>query len=144
MRLRLITGLMGLVPLLMISSCATAPKPLAPGEVRLSSMQVLDAEKLRVNTPFLVSISFEAEGEPEIRTACFSFSGDGPHCFKVTNVIYGSPGNIKIEIRTKNPGSSYLECYVGYIRDGKIQATNAISTHFRVLTPPVKGSPPVR
>ena len=59
-------------------------------------------------------------------------AGDGPHCFKVTDVSYGSPGTIKIEIRTKNVGSIHLGCYVGYIRDGKIQPSNMISAHFGV------------
>jgi hypothetical protein len=132
MKLILIAVLMIGAVLLGISSCATVPKPLAPGELRLLSMHVPEDEKIKVNTPFGVIINFEADGEPEIRTACFYFSGDGPHCYKVTDVIYGSPGTIKIQIHTKDVGSSHLECYVGYIRDGKIQPTNVISTHFSI------------
>jgi len=144
MKLMLIVVLMGVAALLIISSCATAPKPLAPGELRLLSVHVPEEKTIRVNIPFLVNINFEANGEPEIRTACFYFSGDGPHCSKVTDVIYGSPGNIKIEIRTKNAGSNHLECYVGYIRDGKIQATNVIGTNFRIPTAPMKAPVPMR
>ena len=132
MKLILKAVLMNIAVLLVISSCATVPKPLAPGELRLLSMHVPEDEKIKVNTPFGVIINFEADGEPEIRTACFYFSGDGPHCYKVTDVIYGSPGTIKIQIHTKDVGSSHLECYVGYIRDGKIQPTNVISTHFSI------------
>jgi hypothetical protein len=120
--------------LLGISSCATVPtKPLAPGELRLLSMLLPEKENIRVNLPFVVNISFEADGKPEIRTACFYFSGDGPYCFKVTDVNYGSPGTIKVQIHTKNAGSRLLECYVLYIRDGKIQPTNVVSTYFRVI-----------
>ena len=129
--------------LLGISSCATVPtKPLAPGELRLLSMHVPEEEKIKVNIPFVVHINFEADGEPEIRAACFYFSGDGPYCFKVTDVNYGSPRTIKIQIHTKDLGSSHLKCYVGYIRDGKIQPTNVISTHFSIA--PVKRPSPVR
>ena len=128
----LIGVLIGAAVLLGISACATAPKPLAPGELRLLSTHAPEDEKINVNVPFVVNISFEADGKPEIRTACFYFSGDGPHCFKVTDVSYGSPGTIKIEIRTKNVGSIHLGCYVGYIRDGKIQPSNMISAHFGV------------
>ena len=123
--------MMGAV-LLGISSCATVPKPLTPGELRLLSMHVPEDEKVKVNIPFVVHISFEADGEPEIRAACFYFSGDGPYCFKVTDVDYGSPGTIKIQIHTKDPGLTHLECYVGYIRDGKIQPTNMIGTHYSI------------
>jgi hypothetical protein len=120
--------------LLGISSCATVPtKPLAPGEIRLLSMLVPEKENIRVHLPFVVNISFEAEGKPEIRAACFDFSGDGPHCFKVMDVNYGSPGTIKVQIHTKNAGSRRLEGYVLYIRDGKIQLTNVVSTYFRVI-----------
>jgi hypothetical protein len=118
--------------LLGVSSCATVPtKPLAPGEVRLLSIVVPEKEKIRVNLPFVVDISFEADGQPEIKTACFYFAGDGPHCFKVTDVDYGPPGTIKVQIYSKNPGSRLLECYVLYIRDGKNQPTNVVSTYFR-------------
>jgi hypothetical protein len=117
-----------------ISSCATVPtKPLAPGELRLLSMLVPEKENIRVHLPFVVHISFEAEGGPEIRAACFDFSGDGPHCFKVMGVNYGSPGTIKVQIHTKNAGSRRLEGYVLYIRDGKIQMTNVVSTYFRMI-----------
>ena len=119
--------------LLGISSCATVPKPLAPGELRLLSMHVPEMEKIKVNIPFVVNINFEADGEPEIRATCFYFSGDGPHCFKVMGVNYGSPGTIQVQIRTKNPGSRLLEGYVLYIRDGKIQPTNVVSTYFRLI-----------
>jgi len=49
------------------------------------------------------------------------------------DVNYGSPGTIKVQIHTKNAGSRLLECYVLYIRDGKIQPTNVISTYFRLI-----------
>jgi hypothetical protein len=124
--------MMGAV-LLGIFSCATVPKPLAPGELRLLGMLVPEKEKIKVNIPFVVNINFEADGEPEIRAACFYFSGDGPHCFKVMGVKYGSPGTIQVQIRTKNPGSRRLEGYVLYIRDGKIQSTNVISNYFRAI-----------
>jgi hypothetical protein len=94
-------------------------------------MLVPEKENIKVNFPFVVDINFEADGKPEIRTACFYFSGDGPYCFKVTDVNYGSPGTIKVRIHTKNPGSRLLEGFVVYIRDGKIQPTNVVSTYFR-------------
>ena len=120
--------------LLGISSCATVPdKPLAPGELRLLSVLVPEKENIRLNLPFVVDIRFEADGKPEVRAACFTLSGDGPHCLKVTDVDYGSPGTIRVQIRTKNPGSRLLEGYVLYIRDGKIQPTNVVSAYFRLI-----------
>jgi hypothetical protein len=117
--------------LLGLSSCAAAPtKPLGPGELKLLSMVVPEKENIRVNLSFVVNIRFEADGQPEIRSACFSFAGDGPHCVKVTDGHYGSPGTIRAQIHTKNPGSRLLQGYVLYIRDGKIQPTNTVSTYF--------------
>ena len=115
-----------------VSSCATAPKPLAPAELRLLSMVVPEKDNIRLHLPFVVNISFEADGEPEIKAACFYFADDGPHCFKVTDANYGSPGTIKVQIYTKNSGARALKGYVLYIREGKIQPTNVISTYFRV------------
>ena len=134
MKLILIAILMGIGVLLVISSCATAPKPLASGELRLLDMHISESDKIKANIPFLVDINFEADGQPQIRSACFYFSGDGPRCLKVTDVIYGSSrtGTMKVETKTNNAGSIHLECYVTYIRDGKIEATNVIGTHFSI------------
>jgi len=132
--MKLIAVLVGAAVSLVISSCATAPKPLASGELRLSSVRLPEKEDIKVNTPFLVAISFEADGEPDIRAACFYFSGDGPYCSKVTDVIYGSPGMIKVETRTRYSGSFHLGCYVRYIRDGKMQETNEVGSHFHAST----------
>ena len=126
--------LIGGVVTLIISSCATVPtEPLTSGELRLLSIHVPMKEDMRVNFPFAVSISFEAEGKPEIRTACFSFSGDGPYCYKVTDVNYGSPGTITVQVRAKNSGSYALESYVYYIKDGKVQPSNVVNCNIRVM-----------
>ena len=126
--------LKGVIVLLLVSSCATLPtEPLASGELRLLSMHVPQREDIRVNFPFVVNINFEADGKPEIRTACFSFSGDGPYCFKVTDINYGSPGTIKVQVRAKNSGSHALESYAYYIRDGKVQPTNVVNCNIRVI-----------
>ena len=122
-----------LIVLLLVSSCATVPtEPLASGELRLLSIHPEKGD-IRVNFPFVVNINFEADGKPEIRTACFSFSGDGPYCFKVTDVNYGSPGTIKVQVRAKNSGSHALESYAYYIRDGKVQPTNVVNCNIRVI-----------
>jgi hypothetical protein len=120
--------------LLLVSSCATVPtEPLASGELRLLSMHVPQREDIRLNFPFVVNINFEADGKPEIRTACFYFSGDGPYCFKVTDVNYGSPRTIKVQVKAKSSGSYALESYVFYVRDGKVQPTNVVNCQIRVI-----------
>jgi hypothetical protein len=119
--------LMGGVTLL-ISSCATVPTgPLAPGEVRLLRIDVPHEGSIKGNLPFVVNIIFEADGKPGIKAACFYWSGEGPYCFKVLDVNYGSPGTIRVEPRAKVSGSYVLETYILYIRDGKTQPTKIIS-----------------
>ena len=128
----LIAFLMGGM-ILLISSCATVPTgPLAPGEVRLLRIDVPHEVGIKRNMPFAVNIIFEADGKPEIRTACFYWSGDGPNCFKVLDVRYGSPGTINVEPRAKSSGSYVLETYVLYIRDGKTQPTKIISSPINI------------
>jgi len=122
-----------LIVLLLVSSCATVPtEPLASRELRLLSIHPEKGD-IRVNFPFVVNINFEVDGKPEIRTACFSFSGDGPYCFKVTDVNYGSPGTIKVQVKAKSSGSQALESYVYYLRDGKVQPTNVVNCNIRVI-----------
>lgn len=113
--------------ILLISSCATVPTgALAPGEVRLLRIDFPHEMDIQRGIPFAVNITFEAEGRPEIRTACFYWSGDGPYCFKVKDVSYGSPGTISVEPRAMSSGSYVMETYVLYIRDGKTQPTKII------------------
>ncbi len=129
-----ISFLTGVIVLLLVCSCSTLPTtPLASGELRLLGLHVPQREDIKVNFPFVVNIDFEADGKPEIRTVCFSFSGDGPYCVKVTDVNYGSPGTIKVQVHAKNSGSYSLESYVYYIRDGKVQPTNVVGSQIRVI-----------
>jgi len=115
--------------ILLTSSCATVPTgPLAPGEVKLLRIDVPHEGGIKGNLPFTINIIFEADGKPEIRTACFYWSGDGPKCFKVLDVNYGSPGTINVEPRAKSSGMYVLETYVLYIRGGKTQPTKIISS----------------
>jgi hypothetical protein len=134
MRSNWIACLIGGAVILSISSCATVPsEPLASDELRLLSIHVPMKEDIKVNFPFVVNINFEANGRPEIRTACFSFSGDGPYCFKITDVNYGPLGTIKVQVRAKNSGLHALESYVYYIKDGKVQTTSTVSCQIRVI-----------
>lgn len=129
------SGILTVGIFLFFVSCATVPTELlASGELRLLSMKVPKDDEIRVNLPLTVNISFEADGKPEIRTACFYFSGDGPYCLKAMHVNYGPPGTIKVQVRAKTPGSYLLEGYILYVRDGKLQPSNVIATHVRVVS----------
>jgi hypothetical protein len=119
----LIPILMSVAILLAISSCATVRK----GELRLLSMEVPESERLRTNVQFWVRINFEADGNPEISRACFFWSGDGPYCFNVRDVKYGSLAYFQVPLLARL-GSDSLQCYVEYVRDGKIQRSNAIAS----------------
>jgi hypothetical protein len=132
MRSVLVTVLSGGVALL-IFSCATVPSgPPAPDEVKLIGIDVPHEEGIIRNLPFVVNINFEADGKPEIRRACFYWSGDGPYCFKVMDINYGSPGTIRVEPRAKESGSYVLEAYVLYVRDGKTQPSKVIRSRVQV------------
>jgi hypothetical protein len=127
-------ALMGVAFLFMASSCATvSTKPLASGEVRLLRIDIPEIGDLRANLQYPVDISFEADNRPEITRACFSWSGDGPYCFKVTDVNYGS-GKIRVDFRsTSNSGSYILRSYVLYVRDGRTTKTNSVATRVSVI-----------
>jgi hypothetical protein len=119
----LIRILMGVAILLSISSCTMVGK----GELRLIDMEVPESQRLRSNVQFWVRINFEAGGNPEIRRACFFWSGDGPYCVNVKNVEYGSIAYFQVPLYARL-GSDSLQCYVEYIRDGKIQRSNAVAS----------------
>lgn len=116
--------------LLAISSCTMVGK----GELKLLSMEVPKSERLRTNVQFWVRVNFEADGNPEIRRACFFWSGDGPYCVNVKDVEYGSFAYFDVPLHARY-GSDSLQCYVEYVRDGKIQRSNAVASFVNVVIP---------
>lgn len=115
--------------LLVISSCATTPKgPLEPGEMRLLSLDIPENGNLKTGIAYRISINFKADGRPEIRRACFTWSGDGPYCVYVKDVKYGSDAYIELPLYARLD-SNRLECYVEYVRDGKIRRTNTVLSY---------------
>jgi len=120
--------------LLLVFSCATVPtEPLGPGEMKLLSLEVPQKEDLRESLPFVVQISFLADNNPEIVTACFFWSGNGPYCSKVTYLNYGTPGTIKVQLLPKSTGVIALEGYIVYKNDGKNLSTNVVGTNIRII-----------
>jgi hypothetical protein len=118
--------------LLAISSCTMVRK----GELRLLNMEIYDPERLRTNVQFWVRINFEADGKPEIRRACFYWTADGPHCVPVPakNILYGSVAYFEVPLSARF-GTNSLQCYVEYLRDEKIERSNAIASSINVVPP---------
>ena len=126
----LITILLSGIVLLGASSCATVPKePLAPGEVRLLSIDALGGANIKANVSFSVNIFFEAASNPEIKRACFYESGQEPSCFDVSYLTLGTKRAFQVYLPGLNVGSHRVECYAEYLRDGKMQQTNVVSSY---------------
>ena len=109
------------VAILLASSACTLKK----GELRLLDMEIRQSARLRTNVQFWIRVNFEADGNPEIRRACFYWLGDGPYCVPVKDVEYGSFAYFEVPIDARY-GSSILQCYVEYVRGGKIRWTNTV------------------
>jgi len=109
--------------LLAISSCIMVGK----GELRLLNIEVPESGRLRPNVQYWVRINFEAEGNPEIPKACFYWSGDGPYCVDVKDVKYGSFAHFQVPLYARVSSDS-LQCYVEYVREGKIQRSNVVAS----------------
>ena len=125
--------LMSIVLPLAISSCTMVKK----GELRLlNNMEILDSGRLRTNVQFWVRVYFEAGGQPEIRRACFYWTGDGPHCVPVPvkNILYGSVAYFEVPLSARF-GTNTLQCYVEYLRDEKIERSNTVASSIEVLIP---------
>ena len=124
--------LMSVALLLAISSCTMVRK----GELRLLDMEIYDSARLRTNVQFWVRVNFEADGKPEIRRACFYWTGDGPHCVPVPvkDILYGSVAYFQVPLYARF-GPNSLQCYVEYLRDEKIQRSNAVSSSVNVAIP---------
>ena len=116
----------------LVSSCATVPTgPLTEGEVRLLSIEVPGSEAIRFTVEFKIDLTFESDGNPEIKRACLYWSGDGPYCYFVKNIEYGPPGKIQIWSRVpalSKAGSYRLECNLEYLHNGKPRISNMLGS----------------
>ena len=130
----LITILLSGIVLSGASSCATVPRePLAPGEVRLLSIDAIGGGNIKANLSFAVNIFFEAASNPEIKRACLYESGEEPSCFDVSYLTLGTKGWFHVYLPSLNAGSHRVECYAEYLRDGKMQQTNVVSSYFYAI-----------
>jgi hypothetical protein len=125
----LIGVLIGVSMLSLISSCATVPKaPLAPGELRLLSMDAVGGG-VEANSSFAVNVFFEASGSPRVKRACFYESGEEPSCFDASGLSYftlATKRAFQVYLPGLNVGTHSVECYVEYIRDGETRKTNVV------------------
>ncbi len=137
----LLTIWLGAIVLLGASSCATVSKePLAPGEVRLVSMDVVGAG-LEANSSFAVNIFFGAAGNPEIKRVCFYETRRWwRYCSDVSDASYFTLGKkraFQVRLPGIDPGSHRVECYAEYVRDGEIRRTNVVFTQIIAHTSPI-------
>jgi hypothetical protein len=128
----LLAVFMGGMITLFVFSCTAVPKePLASGELRLLSMDVVGSG-VEANTSFAVNVFFEAAGQPEIKGACFFEPGEEPSCFDVSLATLGTKKYFQVYLPGMNVGPHTVECYAEYIRDGEIRKTNVTTTHISV------------
>jgi hypothetical protein len=113
-----------------VASCSTVPrKPLAPGDMRLLSVDVPQSGSLSANVEYFVTIDFEANGNPEIRRAC-CYAGGRRECFNIRpdDVTYVFHPSFRVPIHVPL-GSSRLVCYVEYVTDGETRRTNTVGSY---------------
>jgi hypothetical protein len=96
--------------------------------MRLLSLDVPENGNLKLNIEYPLRIKFEADGRPEVRRICLRWSGDDPRCTRVQSAEYGSEASLNVLFRSP-PGRHLLECYVEYVRDGKVRRTNTVSSY---------------
>jgi len=150
MKLVLKAVLMNIAVLSVISSCATITEgpegsflslgrkePSSGDELKLLSMDIPQSWNLSTNVEYWATINFEADRKPEIRRACFNFSGGSQSCVDVQakDVTYGSHLYFRVPIHIP-VGSRRIDCYAEYIRDGKTQRTNTVTYYVIVLKKP--------
>ena len=141
MRSILISILLSGIVLSGVSSCATVSKaPLAPGEVRLLSMDVLGSG-LEANISFAVNIFYEAAGNPDITRACFYEARRWwRYCSDVSDISYftfGMKRAFQVRLPGIDPGSHRVECYAEYTRDGETRRSNVVFTQIIATTSPI-------
>jgi hypothetical protein len=150
MKLVLKAVLMNIALLLVISSWATITegqgidfssifrKETSSGaELKLLSMDIPQSWKLSTNIKYWATVNFKADVKPEIRRACFNFSGGSQSCVDVQakDVTYAWNSYFRVPIHIP-VGTNRIDCYAEYIRDGKTQRTNTVTYYVIILKKP--------
>ena len=140
----LTTVLISLGVLLVISCYATlstgwelwlrGETPSIGDQLKLLSMDIPQTGNPSADVKYWATIKFDAGFKPEIRRACFNFSGDRQSCVDVEakDVTYG---HFRVPIHVP-VGSKRIDCYAEYIRDGKTSRSNTITYYVIVLKKP--------
>ena len=127
---RILAPILMSVAILLASSSCTLKK----GELRLLDMEIHNPTRILTNAQFWIRVNFEADGNPEIRKACFYWFGDGPYCVNVKDVEYGSFAYFDVPLVARY-GQSVLQCYVEYLRDERIERSNTVAHRVNVVKP---------
>jgi len=107
------------------------------GELKLLNMDIPQTGHLSADVEYWTTIHFETDAKPEIRRACFNFSGGSQSCVDVQekDVAYGSHPHFRVSIHVP-ADSKRIECYAEYIRDGETRRTNTVTYYVVVLNKP--------
>jgi hypothetical protein len=144
MKLVLKAVLMNIAVLLVISSYATVstgweilPRGETPSigdQLKLLSMDIPQTWDPAADVKYWATIKFDAGYKPEIRRACFNFSGGSQSCVDVEakDVTHG---HFRVPIHVP-VGTKRINCYAEYIRDGKISRTNTVTYYVIILKKP--------
>jgi hypothetical protein len=125
--MKIATIVIGII--LITISCATVPTgPLAPGELRLTSLEI--PEMIQAGTPFDMIVSFQTNEPVQFIRACFYSSGggvnrEGPFCDRVVEIV--GTKTFKVRHLTRNPNVYTLIGYVEYRTGGQTKISNEVS-----------------
>ena len=138
---------MNIAVLLVISSRATITEgqrgyfnwdsqkdPSSRDELKLISIDVPLGVEVSASVEYWATIKFGADRNPNIRRACFNFSGGSQSCVDVQakDVTYPSHPHFRVPIRVP-VGTKRIDCYAEYIRDGETYRTNTVTYHVIIL-----------
>ncbi len=118
------------------SSLFRSKEPAGGSTVKLLSVDVPQSGNLSPDIGYWTTVHFESNLKPEIRKACFSFSGGGKTCVDVQakDIIYGDRPYFRVLLRVPG-GSKRIDCYAEYVRDGRTRRTNTVTYRIIALTP---------
>ncbi len=141
MKLILKAVLLYAVLFLAISSWVTASSgwelPIGGGtkpigdQLVLVSMDIPLTRTPSAKVEYWATVKFDTGFKPEIRKACFNFSGAGQSCVDVKAQDVTS-GHFRVPIHVP-VGTKRIKCYAEYIQGGQTQQTNTITYHIITL-----------
>lgn len=120
---------------ILLAACAPSRVSAPDQATAVTLTDLIVGENLIAGRPYPVALHYDigSSGEVVFTVGCFTWNGEGPYCFDVTD--NRTANQVVASLRTGNPRVYELAGYVIYTIDGSEEQSNTVEAVINVRAP---------